>query len=53
MVIRGNYHGHEAIQFFNPSSDLYILLHPDGTFWTAYKAGPNQITQLLTKGRMY
>lgn len=48
----GRYHGEPAILIYNESTSLCQVLRPDGTYWTGWKLGPQQLKNVIERGML-
>ena len=48
VVINGTYRSMPAVHYYDPMTDLVVLTHPDGSFWSGWKIGGDQKIRFLT-----
>ena len=48
----GTYHGEPATLIYNTGSNLCEVLRPDGTFWTAFRLGDEQLKNVIEGGSL-
>ncbi|MFD2414762.1 colicin D domain-containing protein [Amycolatopsis pigmentata] len=48
----GKYHGEPAILIYNQSTRVCEVLRPDGTYWTGWKLGPEQLRNVIERGSL-
>ena len=46
-------HQGQAVGFIDPASQKMVLLHADGTFWSAWKLGDKQFQGIIEKGYLW
>ncbi|MFC4532025.1 RHS repeat-associated core domain-containing protein [Sphaerisporangium dianthi] len=53
-IYRFDYRGQGiAVGFIDPSSGKMVMLHADGTFWSAFNLGRNQLASVIDKGFLW
>jgi Colicin D len=52
VAIQGTYRGDPVTHYFNPNTDLNVIVDPAGNFVSAWKLGPAQVQNLLTTGAL-
>ncbi|WP_435156043.1 DUF6531 domain-containing protein [Amycolatopsis sacchari] len=53
-IYRFNYRNQgPAVGFIDPGSGKMVMLRADGTFWSAWKLGNNQFTDIVDNGRLW
>lgn len=53
-IFRFNYRSQgTAVGFINPNSGLMVMLHTDGTFWSGWRLGDNQLTDIIDNGHLW
>jgi hypothetical protein len=48
----GQYHGEPAVLIYNPTSSLCEVLRPDGTYWTGWRLGTEQLRNVMERGSL-
>lgn len=46
-------HQGQAVGFIDPASQKMVMLHADGTFWSAWKLGDKQFQGIIDKGYLW
>ncbi|MEU7854269.1 RHS repeat-associated core domain-containing protein [Nonomuraea sp. NPDC049141] len=53
-IYRFNYRGQgTAVGFIDPSTGKMVMLHADGSFWSAWNLGSKQLAGIIDKGYLY
>lgn len=52
VLKQGTYHGQPATLIYNESSGVCEVLRPDGTFWTGWKLGTEQLRNVVEHGAL-
>lgn len=53
-IYRFDYRGQgNAIGFIDPNTNKMVMLRSDGTFWSAWKLGENQFSDIIHKGFLW
>ena len=53
-IFRFNYRSQgSAVGFIKPDSGLMVMLHTDGTFWSGWRLGDNQLTDIIDNGHLW
>jgi hypothetical protein len=48
----GTYHGEPATLIYNETTGVCEVLRPDGTFWTGWKLGAEQLRNVVERGTL-
>ncbi|WP_405804011.1 DUF6531 domain-containing protein [Streptomyces sp. NBC_00210] len=53
-IYRFDYRGQgTAVGFIDPNTQKMVMLHTDGSFWTAYRLGDNQFRDIVDNGHLW
>ena len=52
-AIRGTYRGDAVIHYLDPNTGLNVIADPAGNFISGWRLGPEQVTSVLTSGRLF